>query len=167
IHLQKVLKPAIWLPGLRYPHNWRETWNVAGSLSPDAVLKDVGHAMEKMKVVDEGEAGFLFHLEGLKYSASDESGRAWMVILTKNRWMDIVEINVHKKTGGSEVEIEAHGYSTGLLPLCIPGAVLLNVVLCFFPFSDRQIIGKEWMPMLRKHMDFEVTRVDGSAHYQC
>lgn len=111
---QKVLKPGIWLPVLRYPHNWWETWTVDNA-EPEVCIKDVGRAIEKVAGsanAPEGVGGgqMLFHLDSLRYSAEERTGYATMMCLTKARWMDIVELKVYKPAGGGAgSEIQAHG----------------------------------------------------------
>lgn len=104
----------MWIPILRYPHNWWETWTVENA-EPEVSIKDIGRAIEK--IVDsagapEGVGGgqMLFHLASLRYSAEERTGYATMLCFTKARWMDIVELQVYKpKEGGAGSEVRAHG----------------------------------------------------------
>lgn len=111
---KRVLKPAIWLPVLRYPHNWWETWTVE-TAEPEECVLDMGRAIEKVAAsasAPEGVGGgnMLFHLDSLRYSAEDRTGYATMLCVTKARWMDIVELKIRKPQDGSPgSEIEAHG----------------------------------------------------------
>lgn len=104
----------MWLPGVRYPHNWWETWKV-GAAEPEVCVKDVGRAIEHVASTcgaPEGVGGgqMLFHLSSLRYEADEGAGYATMVCLTKARWMDIVELRISKpEDGGEGSEVQAHG----------------------------------------------------------
>ncbi|CAN0430321.1 unnamed protein product [Laminaria digitata] len=122
----------------------------------------------------------LFHLSSLRYSAEDRTGYATMLCLTKARWLDIVELKVYKpeRPGGEAgegggagapmagCEILAHGYSTGFLPLKIPLAALINLPLCFIPFSDKKIIRISWMPGIRNRLEHKATVQPGTDGYK-
>lgn len=111
---QRVLKPAMWVPVLRYPHNWWETWTVP-TAEPEECVLDMGRAIEKVAAsasAPEGVGGgnMLFHLDSLRYSADDRTGHATMLCITKARWLDIVELKIYKPpSGASGTEVQAHG----------------------------------------------------------
>eukprot|EP00752_Nemacystus_decipiens_P009971 g8893.t1 len=171
VKLQVHIQPAMWLPGLRYPHNWWETWSVA-TAEPEVCVKDIGRAIENVAVAaasPEGIGGgqMVFQLAGLRYSAEEGAGYARMICVSKARWLDIVELRVYKPEGGGEgCEVAAHGYSTGFLPLKIPLAFLLNIPLCFIPFSDNKIIRTTWMPGIRNRLEHKATVQEGSDRYK-
>eukprot|EP00903_Cladosiphon_okamuranus_P016073 g14837.t1 len=171
VHIQKFLKPGMWLPGIRYPHNWWEKWTVA-TAETEVCVKDIGRAIENVAaaaVSPEGIGGgqMVFQLAGLWYCAEKGMGYAKMICVTKARWMDIVELRVCKPEGGGEgCEVTAHGYSTGFLPLKIPLACLINIPLCFIPFSDNRIIRNTWMPGIRNRLEHKAIVQEGSDRYK-
>lgn len=57
-------------------------------------------------------------------------------------------------------------YSTGFLPLKIPLAFLLNIPLCFLPFSDNKIIRNTWMPGIRNRLEHRAIVQEGSEGYK-
>ena len=59
-----------------------------------------------------------------------------------------------------------HRYSTGFLPLKIPLAFLLNIPLCFIPFSDNKIIRTTWMPGIRNRLEHKAIVQEGSDRYK-
>lgn len=104
----------MWLPVLRYPHNWWETWTVS-TAEPEECINDMGRAIENVADsarAPEGVGGgsMLFRLDSLRYSAEERAGYATMVCMTKARWVDIVELKVLKPEGGGAGSIvQAHG----------------------------------------------------------
>ncbi|CAN0333178.1 unnamed protein product, partial [Hapterophycus canaliculatus] len=80
VHIQKVLKPAMWIPGIRYPHNWWETWKVE-TAEPEVCVRDMGRAIENVAVAAASEEGIgggqmVFQLASLRYSAEEGAGYA-------------------------------------------------------------------------------------------
>jgi len=49
-------------------------------------------------------------------------------------WLDITRFNFEEIEDSVEVQVKSG--SSGICPLCIPGAPLLNVILSCFPFMD-------------------------------
>lgn len=89
IPLQKFLKPAMWIPGIRYPHNWWETWKVA-TAEPEVCVRDMGRAIENVAAAAESEEGIgggqmVFQLASLRYSAEEGAGYARMICVSKVR----------------------------------------------------------------------------------
>ncbi|CAM9335883.1 unnamed protein product [Discosporangium mesarthrocarpum] len=161
---QKTIKPGILLPGFRFPHNWKERWTVPDA-DPEDVTKDIGVAADRMMMG--AEDGYIYHLDELRYSVSGKIGHATLIILTKSRWMDMVDFEVRKPAdGGAGSVVLAHGYSTGFLPVSIPLAPILNIPLCILPFSDGMVIRKKWMAGIQKHMQTGAILVEGSGGYQ-
>lgn len=78
-------------------------------------VKDIGRAIENVAaaaISPEGIGGgqMVFQLAGLRYSAEEGAGYAEMICVSKARWLDIVELRVHKAEGGGEgCEVTAHG----------------------------------------------------------
>lgn len=64
------------------------------------------------------------------------------------------------------VTLEHYRYATGFLPLKIPLACILNIPLCFVPFSDRKIIRTYWMPGIRNRLEHKATVRPGSESYK-
>ncbi|CAM9854594.1 unnamed protein product [Sphacelaria rigidula] len=161
----------MWIPGLRYPHNWWETWAVE-TAEPEECIKDMGRAIQNVADsarAPEGVGGgsMLFHLASLRYDADERTGYATMLCMTKARWVDIVELKVLKpEDGGAGSRVQAHGYSTGFLPLNIPLACVLNIPLCFIPFSDKKIIRTSWMPGIRNRLEHKAIVLPDSSCYK-
>ncbi|CAM9191214.1 unnamed protein product [Ectocarpus sp. 4 AP-2014] len=164
----------MWLPGLRYPHNWWETWSVA-TAEPEVCVRDMGRAIENVAIAAEssegiGDGQMVFQLASLRYCAEEGVGYAKMICVSKasyQGWLDIVELKVYKpEDGGEGSEVAAHGYSTGFLPLKIPLACLINIPLFFIPFSDNKIIRNTWMPGIRNRLEHKAFVQEGSERYK-
>ncbi len=46
--LHVFLRPGVWIPGVRTPHVYKETWKI--STSPDLAFKDILGAIEEVSV---------------------------------------------------------------------------------------------------------------------
>mmetsp|Transcript_34429 Transcript_34429/g.42431 ORF Transcript_34429/g.42431 Transcript_34429/m.42431 type:complete len:137 (+) Transcript_34429:624-1034(+) len=64
----------------------------------------------------------------------------YVAVLTPGaKWLDKMELKLKSQPDTqtpAEVVINARCYSTGLFPMTIPGAVVLNLLLFFVPFFD-------------------------------
>lgn len=122
--VQAALCPAMWIPGLRNTHHEVHEWHVG---EPCAALMDKVWAAAAQ-------------LEGGGSWSQWELDKARGIIvlnyLTRRlRWLDQVELQFEAGGAGSSV-VRVRAYSTGMLPLLVPFAPLLNALLCWVPFSD-------------------------------
>eukprot|EP01083_Nonionella_stella_P175521 611456_1 len=126
--ISAFLRPGHWIPCLRDCH----AYSTAGCFKSESKTKGseyvnaIRDAMEQCKLIvyQSKPTPYGFLIEA--YDFTKCCG-----------WLDIVILKVYwdDKTP-LEVRIEAIAGATGVLPLLIPLAPLLNVVLCWVPFSD-------------------------------
>ena len=81
--LHVILRPGIWIPGVRTPHLYKETWKVDGS--SDAVFKDILGAIEEVSVRCR-----------LRVRLVDEDNLFIRVMSYTKRcsWVDVMEIKI-------------------------------------------------------------------------
>ncbi|KAL3858207.1 hypothetical protein ACJMK2_012809 [Sinanodonta woodiana] len=120
--IQALVKPAMWLPFLRKCHSYSETWKI--DASPDEFTTSVLNALRCLIEMDDVGSYYDVH------TVETEDGFIRIFVLTWAEWLDVIEI---KRTGN---KVKVSSFSTGLLPLCIPFACLLNCVFFWVPFFD-------------------------------
>jgi hypothetical protein len=122
--VQAWLKPAMWVPGVRSFHSEQHEWRVAAP---------AGQVLEAVLAA----AGELSRRGWSQYEVDKAGRRVVLNYLTKVAcWLDQVELRF-EEAGPSSTVVRVHAYSTGMLPLLIPLAPLLNILLIFFPFLDK------------------------------
>jgi hypothetical protein len=121
--VQAWLKPAMWVPGVRSFHSEQHEWRVEAP---------AGQVFEAVLAA----AGELSSRGWSQYEADKAGRRVVLNYLTKGaKWLDQVELLF--EVGPSSTVVRVHAFSTGMLPLLIPLAPLLNILLIFFPFLDK------------------------------
>eukprot|EP00611_Tribonema_gayanum_P009622 TRINITY_DN1943_c0_g1_i1.p1 TRINITY_DN1943_c0_g1~~TRINITY_DN1943_c0_g1_i1.p1 ORF type:complete len:166 (-),score=46.57 TRINITY_DN1943_c0_g1_i1:532-1029(-) len=145
--IQKVLKPAMWLPVIRTPHYYSERWTSDGG-DAASFLEDVQKSVAALESSTRDD-GTLFRLS----TAAGDT--VTVCCFTKSRWLDLVDIKVAHESGKTQATVR--GYSTGLFPLSIPGAVLLNPLFCWFPFDDHGFSRNVWLPAIRNGLSAACT----------
>jgi hypothetical protein len=122
--VQAWLKPAMWIPGVRSFHSEQHEWRVAAP------------AGQVLEAVVEAAAGLT--TRGWSQYEVDKAGRRVVLnyVTRVAKWLDQVELRF-EEVGPSSTVVRVHAYSTGMLPLLIPLAPLLNILLIFFPFLDK------------------------------
>lgn len=122
--LQAMLRPAMWLPGVRNLHCHKVTWQ---SDRPQLdVLAALVNAVQQIKATDDTGAFYDIH------KVDKDKFFLRVFCFTRAEWLDVVEIEVLKD------QIEAKSFSSGLFPLIIPFAFLLNLVFFWVPFYDNK-----------------------------
>ncbi|GBG25797.1 Hypothetical Protein FCC1311_020162 [Hondaea fermentalgiana] len=117
--IQTKLRPALVLPGVRNLHSEEQTWVVAAS------------AKETLEAIWKAAS----ELEEYEPAKREEKKLTVDYLTTKLKWLDQITIEVVSESQDSTTLKVVDG-STGFLPLTIPLAPLLNIVLCWFPFGD-------------------------------
>lgn len=135
--LQSKVCPATWLPGVRNFHSEEAEWTFESSTTPDDAMDSVWAAAEA--------------LPDFVGRSMDKNLRTIVVdTLTKKKWMDQIRIKVSPPgEDGTFCKARVVTSSTGFLPLIVPAAPFLNMVLFFVPFGDGGKCAQE-MGVLRK-----------------
>eukprot|EP01083_Nonionella_stella_P015135 42373_1 len=122
------LRPGHWIPYIRNCHRQSTTWSLKSESKTkgEEYVNTINDVFEHCQLI-------IYQSKATSYGFLIEA-----YDFTKCcGWLDIVILKVYwdDKTP-LEVRIEAIAGATGVLPLLIPLAPLLNVVLCWVPFSD-------------------------------
>ncbi|XP_076453429.1 uncharacterized protein LOC143288646 [Babylonia areolata] len=136
--VQSCLRPAMWIPGLNRLHSHREIWTSTRGSTADEILHSVERALLKVIETDRSHSDFII--------TKAESDFLQIHVLTRVEWLDVIEMRFQDNT----VKISA--FSSGFLPLCLPGACLLNVVFFWVPFLDMGM-NKKRLKWILTHMD--------------
>jgi len=145
--IQAFLRPAVWIPGIRGLHSFREKWIVEGA-TPEKCLEDVNQAVEKVKT---GERLVTHRIDKAKNFIQIFS-------YTSSNWLDVVEIRF-QATSAETTEAEAYSFSSGLLPVCCPLSFVFNTIFCWVPFWDHHF-NERRLKELRNEMTKKVTSVE-------
>ncbi|XP_043238924.1 uncharacterized protein LOC122390251 isoform X1 [Amphibalanus amphitrite] len=143
--LQGALRPGRWLPGLRTPHMFEETWR-AGS-TPSVCLLALVRAAKQLR------AGVKCQVKTMSEWSSQ--ARATLHFFTASlSWLDVVDVDFVSVDGSTIITLRS--FSSGLLPVSLPLAPLLNACLFFFPFYDFDQ-NRCWIGALKQVFDLEIT----------
>ncbi len=123
--VQAWLRPGLWLACARDFHHEVHEW-ASSSLGADELLDKVWTIAKDMEL--EGSA--------FEQYAYDKAGKKIVLnyLTAKAKWLDQIELTFVPAGSGCTVRVRA--YSTGVLPLVVPLAPLLNAIFMFFPFQD-------------------------------
>eukprot|EP00483_Globobulimina_turgida_P013134 UN13158 len=89
------------------------------------IVNDIKVAMQKSKLIPQ------------KVMKTDNGYIMDAYYLTpKTAWLDIVTLDIVINKDKNTMKINGIGESTGLVPLIVPMAPILNIVFCWFPFHD-------------------------------
>lgn len=122
--IQAAIRPAVWLPGIRKLHSKKETWIIPDA-TPEVCLENLVSAVALL-----GEREKM-HIHKVRPNRNFVQIYSY----TEFEWLDIVEIEFQPGQERGTLG-KAHSFSTGVLPLMIPLAFLLNMVFFFVPFYD-------------------------------
>lgn len=140
--LQCLLRPAMWIPGIRNIHSHKVTWE---SDKPSiVVLKALVSAIDAIKQKDDTGAYYDIH------KVNTETFFLRIFCFTRAEWLDIVEIKV------KEGSIQAKSFSSGFLPLFIPFAFILNCAFFWVPFYDNKL-NKARLELIKQYTDVAIT----------
>ncbi|XP_032236807.1 uncharacterized protein LOC5511578 [Nematostella vectensis] len=149
--LMAILRPAMWVPGIKKLHSATETWiipNAPVDVCIDKLLEAIDSLGEKEKM----------HVN----KVNRDRGFVQIFSFTPNEWFDVVEIEF--KPGREQGAMgHARSFSTGLLPTCCPLALLFNVIFFFVPFHD-QGTNKARLDRVRGQMTLEIAVEDVNVH---
>ena len=145
--IQAFIRPAVWIPGIRNLHSFRERWIIEDA-TPQRCLEDVTQAVEKVKT---GENLVVHKIDKTKSFIQIFS-------YTAANWLDVVEIRFHA-TSAERTEAEAYSFSSGVLPLCCPLSFIFNTIFCWVPFWDHHF-NERRLKELRNAMTEKVTSVE-------
>lgn len=143
--VQALMRPAMWVPGVRTLHLYEEVV-ILDKVNSFAALQDAlskctprtGHMqLHDINVVDTPKRHLL---------------TATVRCFTKSGWLDLVDVKATKK-GENQIRVEFRSYSTGFLPLSIPGACLLNLAFFWVPFSDNGFPRGIWIKSIKKALE--------------
>lgn len=145
--IQAFLRPAVWIPGIRSLHSFRERWIIEGA-TPDRCLEDVCQAVAGVKT---GE-----HL--VVHKVDKTKNFVQIFSYTASNWLDVVEITF-RATSAHKTEGEAYSFSSGVLPVCCPLSFVFNCIFCLAPFWDNNF-NERRLRELRNAMVEKVTSVE-------
>ncbi|KAG8464344.1 hypothetical protein KFE25_003407 [Diacronema lutheri] len=145
--IQAALRPASRVPLFRSPHGWCETWRVEGC-SSSAFLSGLEQGLEELNASPRAN-GFVYTLDKGSASHAHGAASARVRILTKLRWLDLAELYMKDSMAGLSLTCTIRYFSTGLLPLTVPGAPLINTFLFFAPFSHCGLPEHTTLPAIR------------------
>ncbi|XP_059146161.1 uncharacterized protein LOC131933403 isoform X2 [Physella acuta] len=140
--IQQILRPAVWIPGLRNLHSHQEKWKFKSDSvkdNLDAILRAVADVAKKYR----NRSYWDIHTVA--------RGFLRIFVYTKAEWLDIIEISLLGKTA------EVWSFSSGFLPLIVPFACILNVPLFWIPFADMGL-NKKRIDQIVAAMDLTVDR---------
>ncbi|KAK6192705.1 hypothetical protein SNE40_004131 [Patella caerulea] len=115
-----LLRPGMWLPGVRNFHCHKESW-LCDASEKDRVTA-VLESLKRVKQEDDTNSFYDIH------KVTDNFVRIF--VFTFVEWLDIIEIEMKPNI------THVTAFSSGFLPLCIPFACVINLALFWIPFSD-------------------------------
>ncbi|XP_064613001.1 uncharacterized protein LOC135476800 [Liolophura sinensis] len=139
--LQAVLRPGVWVPGIRDLHRHRESWRT--KIPARDFMKLTLTALETL--IKSDTKGTYYDIHKL----DEQECFIRILVFTWAEWLDVVEIQFYDN------QAEVYSFSSGFLPVCVPFAFVLNAVLCFIPFSDLNL-NKERIDQLRRAMGIDI-----------
>lgn len=126
--LQASLKPAQWIPKIRNLHRYEMdigNYKISDFKNKENVIGEMTKIIEISKLIPkkvmETNDGYI--MEAFYYTP-------------KNAWLDVVTLKIIIDRDTNTIKINGIGESTGFLPLIIPLAPIVNIILCWFPFDD-------------------------------
>ncbi|KAK3751775.1 hypothetical protein QZH41_013233 [Actinostola sp. cb2023] len=140
--IQAIIRPAMWIPGIKKLHSAKETWVIPQStveVCVEQLIEAVNELGEKEKM----------HVN----KVNRNKNFVQIFSFTNNEWFDVVEIEFQPGRESGSIA-KARSFSTGVLPTCCPFAIFLNIIFCFVPFLDNGV-NKERLNKIRTNMRVE------------
>mmetsp|Transcript_25884 Transcript_25884/g.34363 ORF Transcript_25884/g.34363 Transcript_25884/m.34363 type:complete len:175 (-) Transcript_25884:1-525(-) len=138
-YIQSFLHPGTWLPFAKKYHSEEAEWTFSQPKSTITTNEAMDAVWSAAQTLD-------YFVARTKNDSNDT-----MVIdtFTKAKWMDQI---IFKFGSGTAVVVHVEASSTGVFPLIIPFAPILNIFFAFVPFKD---FGKNYSAMekLRKETE--------------
>lgn len=141
--IQGALRPAVWIPGIRNLHSSNETW-IIPEATPEVCLEHLTSAVDRLSETEK------MHINKIQH------GRNFVQIFcyTEAEWLDVVEIEFQPGQERGTLA-EARSFSTGLFPLMIPFAFILNMIFFFAPFYDNKY-NEMRLERIRQNMNLNI-----------
>lgn len=128
--IQAKLRPAKWLPFFRRLHSAKENWKI--DLPMDEAFSKVQDSVNQLS--DKSYNGQIpFHYRAGRVSWPKQEIHVFCY--TKAQWLDVAELHF-EQDGENSTLVKVESESTGLFPLVIPFAFVLNIFCFWFPFLD-------------------------------
>ncbi|CAC5379886.1 unnamed protein product [Mytilus coruscus] len=140
--LQALIRPAMWIPGIKNLHSHFVTWQ--SDKPPTEVLAALVRAIKQIKSADDTGSYYDIH------KINKEKYFLRVFCFTRAEWLDVVEIEI------KEDSIEAKSFSSGFLPLFIPFAFILNCVFFWVPFYDNKL-NKARLELIKHYTDLAIS----------
>lgn len=131
--------PAAWVPGVRAFHTASCKFELRTPL--DKVPAVVAAAVDSILMDPPG------YCSRMEVQPQNADGTLSIWSFTERGWLDIIELKLSAISEGTLVE--ASGWSSGFVPLSIPGASLLNIASFWVPFSG---VSSDRIDLLKEHM---------------
>ncbi|KAK2574567.1 hypothetical protein P5673_000754 [Acropora cervicornis] len=141
--IQGALRPAIWLPKVRDLHSCYETW-IIPETTPEVCLSNLIEAVDRLSETEK------MHINKVQ----SHKNFVQIFSFTQAEWLDVVEIEFQPGRERGTLG-KAKSFSTGLFPLMIPFAFLLNMIFFFVPFYDNKY-NKMRLERIRSHMKLNI-----------
>ncbi|XP_076319151.1 uncharacterized protein LOC143230050 [Tachypleus tridentatus] len=152
-NIQAVLRPGVWLPGVRFPHQYQETWHVAAN--PTVCSQAVVEAVSNINQQD--NKGKYYQINRVK--VDNNSAFVRILCFTRMRWVDVVEMKITCELDkGSNIVVRS--FSSGILPVWIPASFIFSCVMFIVPFYDKGRNAK-WVKAIRDTLGIEVSVCSG------
>lgn len=119
--IQCFLRPAMWIPGLNRLHSVTQTWHSA-DYNVQKNIECVERALAKVIDKDTTHSDFIVN--------KVEPDFLQILVFTRAEWLDVIEMEFKDNV------IKIWAFSSGFLPLFLPGAFLLNLAFFWVPFMD-------------------------------
>ncbi|XP_052802002.1 uncharacterized protein LOC128232473 [Mya arenaria] len=144
--VQGLLRPAMWLPCFHRLHSHTETWRV--DVEPAGFVKALQETVCALN--DRGDFRETFDI----HRVSADGGFVRLFAFTRAEWLDVVEVT---RTNNGTYTVTS--FSSGLFPLIIPFACILNLAMFWVPFLDNGC-NKRRLQEVRSSLAIPVTVVD-------
>ncbi|ESP00984.1 hypothetical protein LOTGIDRAFT_172913 [Lottia gigantea] len=136
--IQNFIRPG-WCPGIRSLHGHQETWKCIENT--EERMREILNGLYRLVQDDDTGSFYDVHL------ITNDFIR--ILVFTWAEWLDVIEIKLHPEI------TYVKSFSTGLFPLSIPFACLLNVIFFWVPFLDKGL-NKERIEKLRHRMALQL-----------
>eukprot|EP00127_Corallochytrium_limacisporum_P005447 Clim_evm16s205 gene=Clim_evmTU16s205 len=133
VPLAAALKPAWWSPFAAKVNQYSDSLELPSSFQDRAsATQFIADKVKGMEGKPTGH-GFMIRLGKVDTASGDVEVHC---ISSKARWLDVCQIHVEPNEGQNGVLVVAKSGSTGIVPLAVPLAPLLNILLFWAPFLD-------------------------------
>ncbi|EGD75731.1 hypothetical protein PTSG_07847, partial [Salpingoeca rosetta] len=124
---QAATRPALWFSPMAHLHSRRKEWVIEHVSMDEAKNRLLSAAVANAKEFQLAEPLM-------------KGDTIQVLSYTKAEWLDVMEFELEQ--ANEHVRIKSHSFSSGLVPVSVPGAPLLNMATFFVPFLDHGLNGK-------------------------